>query len=263
MNPIKTLAASALLTAIAAHTFAATFYVDLNNPNPVAPYTTWATAATNIQDAIDVASPNDTVLVTNGLYQTGGRVVYGALTNRVAVTKAIAVNSVNGPAFTTIQGIFGEGDLTMRCVYLTNGASLKGFTLLHGGTRAFVGPLETRGGGVYCESNDVVVSDCIIATNAAFTAGGGAFNGTFHNCRFTNNNAGAGQYVGSGGAVESATLTDCVIASNYAYTGGGVSSCLLTNCLLLGNTATEGGGATNCVLVACTLLTNSVNGFGG
>jgi hypothetical protein len=47
---------------------AATLYVDINSTNPVAPYTSWATAATNIQDAVDAASFVDAVLFSNVIY---------------------------------------------------------------------------------------------------------------------------------------------------------------------------------------------------
>ena len=41
--------------------------------SPDAAFQHWATAATNIQDAVDLATDGDTVLVTNGVYAVGGK----------------------------------------------------------------------------------------------------------------------------------------------------------------------------------------------
>ena len=123
-----------LFFALAAGASAATRYVDVNSANPSPPYTTWATAARVIQDAVDAAAPGDTVLVSNGLYNTGGRTVgTDLLQNRVAIEKAIRLESVNGPAVTIIEGArapagdeYGNGDGAVRCVYLglTNAVGL-------------------------------------------------------------------------------------------------------------------------------------------
>src|SRR5437773_6710762 len=81
-------------------------YVDVNSTNATPPYTNWATAATNIQDAVDAAVAGEEILVTNGVYRTGSRAAPAMVpgTNRLAVTKALAIRSVNGPAVTVIQG---------------------------------------------------------------------------------------------------------------------------------------------------------------
>ena len=114
-------------------------YVNASSTTPVSPYLTWATAAVRIQDAIDVAAVGETVLVTNGFYNTGGVTNYPAgslLTNRVAVYKPIILSSVNGPSVTFIVGakdpVATDGNAAIRCLYLTNGAMLIGFTLTNG-----------------------------------------------------------------------------------------------------------------------------------
>ena len=85
-------------------TRAATLYVWQDSPSPGPPYTDWFNAATNIQKAVDVAQSGDTLLVAGGVYNTGGRAVYGTMTNRVAIDKAIRVESLMGPEVTIIQG---------------------------------------------------------------------------------------------------------------------------------------------------------------
>jgi hypothetical protein len=113
--------------------------MDLKGTNPTSPYFDWSTAATDIQSAIAAASIGDQNLVTTRVYQTVGRAVRDSLLNRVAVSKALTVQSVNGPAVTVIQGYqvpgATNGDGATRCVYLTTSATLVGFTLTNGATR--------------------------------------------------------------------------------------------------------------------------------
>src|SRR5437867_3564612 len=112
---------------------AAIRYVNVSSASPTSPYSNWTTAATNIQAAVDAAVAGDQILVTNGVYQTGATFVAEVEgVNRVAVTKALIVRSVNGAALTIIKGYVSTGYDRVRCVYLSDGAALVGFTLTNG-----------------------------------------------------------------------------------------------------------------------------------
>ena len=196
---------------------AATFYVNVNSTNPVLPYTNWVTAATNIQDAIDAATIGDMVLVTNGIFSIGERFSDGA-TNCVHLNKAIAVQSVNGPWATTIVGAYRT-----RPAWLTNGASLTGFTLTNG----YVGG---SGGGVWCSSSNAVVANCVIIFNSATVSGGGIYRGTCNNCFISENSVSS-----AGSAAYGAWLNNCTVSGNTIRPA--VNACALTNCIVQNNTA--------------------------
>lgn len=202
-------------------------YVDLNSTNPTIPFSDWSTAATNIQDAIDAASDGDTVLVTNGIYSSGGRVMSGDLTNRVALNKPITVQSVNGPFVTIIQGASAtNGNSAVRCAWLTNGATLVGFTLQGGATRSNPSNPAGYGGGAWCAStSNSIIANCIVRSNTATWAGGGAFQGILRNCFVSGN----GKPSVPLGVVTGSILYNCTVCSNATLA---IYGSKLTNCIV-------------------------------
>lgn len=254
---------------------ATTYFVDLNSLNPAPPYADWNTAATNIQDAVDLAMPGDLVLVTNGVYQIGEHTDSTGQSNRVVVTKALTLQSVNGPAETHIVGVRPTApplSRRVRCVYLAAGATLSGFTLTNGAA--------SNGGGVLCESVTAVVSNCVMSGNLAGNYGGGAYGGTVIASDFIKNGASSGGGGAAsnlvlqstflengafrGGAVYGSQVQHSLLLTNSAIGGsggpsaeaGGAYQAQLNNCLLVGNHADIVGGASQSALVNCTIVAN-------
>ena len=226
--------------------------VDASGTNPVAPFTSWATAATNIQDAVDVALPGEIVMVTNGIYANGGRRYKSGITNRVLVTQPqIAIISVNGYASTIIQGAWDpnttNGPLAVRCCFLaTNGVSLIGFTLQGGATSGGSQTAPDNAGGGVGSLGFPWPSTTLFFTNALV-----------YECLITGNSA------GDGGGAAYVRLNNCILSGNVAAEGGGTYNSSLTNCTISGNRASKlGGGTSNGYLYNCISFNNiaGVNG---
>ncbi len=208
-------ALSVLLSVPAVH--AGTFYVNQGSANPAPPFANGATAAKNIQEAVNAASAGDEIVVTNG--------TYGA----VSAAKPLLLRSVNGPQVTIIDPA-GQ----TRCASLTNGTRVTGFWLRGGAADVF-------GGGVFCASSEVFLTNCIITDSVVSTnvngsmlgSGGGVYGGTLYNCVVASNSAAA-----SGGGAFAATLLNCTVIGNRASSqGGGVYDSRATNCILYYNTS--------------------------
>ena len=219
-------------------------YVNKDNASPVSPFTNgWASAATDIQMAVSVATNSDTVLVTNGTY---------TLTNQISISKGITVKSVNGREVTIVDGNYPT--VATRCFSITHSnAVVDGFKIYNGGVANY-------GGGVYMTSG--TVQNCTIDGNRVTVGyGGGVYmgSGVLSNCIVSGNSnpgrTGGGIYIYGG------TAQNCVIISNVADSGGGMffgNASTARNCIISGNTSTNyrGGGVAMAVSTFTILLEN-------
>lgn len=245
---------------------AATWYVATNSPTD-GPGTAWSNAFHTIQDGVEAAFADDTVLVADGMYNTGMREMPGGSSfTRVVITNDITVRSVNGPEATFIIGAEapggGNGTGAVRGVYMSDGL-LSGFTVTNGHTYAYLFDFnDLCGGGIYFAGVDAVVTNCVITGNSAFEFGGGIggyYGGTVDNCMIVGNTA----YDG-GGSWFNGVMNNCMIVGNTAGSdGGGSTSDTLNNCIVLNNTAKYGGGCKYGRLNNCTVSGNTADYGGG
>ncbi|NCD25043.1 MAG: choice-of-anchor D domain-containing protein, partial [Deltaproteobacteria bacterium] len=267
------------ITFVGVYTFDAptTLYVNAAQPDNSGSGAHWTSAKRTIQSAVDLLGNGGQVWVTNGIYSEGGAKTPGyALTNRVCVTNATTVQSVNGPEVTVIEGAAGSNgsnDLdAIRGVFLGGGATLNGFTVTNGYTATTGnGNFDQAGGGIFMMTN-CVASNLVVSGNAAHNDHGGVvlyLGGTLLNSTISGNHS--SDRSGGVGLNEGSVVNACVIENNSAGNEVGGAYCWrggqINNTLIRGNTAAgnmggvylyQGGTLNN-----CTLTGNAAAGNGG
>ena len=241
----------------------AAIFVDATNENPVWPYATWATAATNVQDVFDSLITDGTtplvVTVTNGTY---------TITEPyVVLSYPIRLESLEGPEVTTIRAASANNDARSHFRLTHAGAVVAGFTLSNARTDTWS---TSDYGASSLRISAGVVSNCVVtgavANRCGTTAGGAvAVTGTgrlaqsvvrnSHGDRSTSSGAllyGGGLSVRDGGIAEHCVISNCYVASDNTSTAGGgvfvadggiVRDCKILDCYGYGYNNLNNGGS--------------------
>ena len=243
-------------SALASHAVTTNYYVATNGPG--GNFLSWEQAASNIQQAIDATADGDVVNVSNGLYSVGGVTNYPAgalLTNRVAIWKAITVQSFNNdPTNTIIKGAWASsgqtnGDDAVRCMYMAANSTLIGFTLTNGATMTIAGNNNNYAGALYAPGGvNTTVSNCIFTGNAGryYCVYGEnnpntTYKNRFLNCIFKHNDMRSG-VSGCTRVIRYGCLSNCIVANNI--TAGAVANSEFYNGSIVsnGNMSEDGQG---------------------
>ena len=207
----------------------------------------------NIQDAIDASENGDSIFVGPGVYFENINFIGKAIvlsSNYLLENDSLLIG-------VTIIDAQGEGSVATFESGENSNSILQGFTLQNGNGNDEDpdnnGSFYTYGGGVYCESSDPLIKDCIIQSNTANEGGGaGVFcfesSPVFIGCTIKENetdDVGGGLYARDG---SSPSFYNCIFFDNTAEFGGGCylkssSAPTMENVTFTQNTANNSGGA--------------------
>ena len=254
--------------------FAATRYVNVYNSAPVSPYTNyWSGAATNIQQAIDVAASGDEILVAPGVYRIATRIEIPqnkTLTLRSTESRAAIIDAQRLCAALHVDGINSvvEG-FTLRNG--TNASYGGGVSLVRAGTVRdclVTGNQAWGGGGIVLRDSNALVENCTVQSNLATYLGGGivilnAATGQVKNCIIRGNVA--SNFDGGVSLQGAGIVSNCWIADNRAVLNdaGGVNlfgGGRLVNSVVTGNRAGRDAGGVRSsagAVVHCTVVSNA------
>ena len=205
-----------------------------------------------IQEAINVSSDGDSILVSPGFYPESINFEGKA----ILVSSLYLIENDSLLIGATIIDAQENGSVVTFSNSETDQSILQGFTIQNGTGNDEDpddnGSFYTYGGGIYCEGSDPVIRDCIIQDNIANEGGGGGifcYNASprFYGCIINGNetdDVGGGLYSRVSSSPE---FYDCTFFENIAEYGAGCylrneSSPIMQNVIFNQNTANNSGG---------------------
>lgn len=218
-----------------------------------------------VQDAINAASPGDTVSVASGRYAPS--------TNEEAFPISMKDGVRLLGAGASVCSLDAEStDRVVYCYNMSNADNIiAGFTITNGDN-------ITRGGGIYCNYyTTMTIIDNTITSNSSDDRGGGIMlnnncSGEISNNIITGNSTG---WFGAGIGCDtdcSPSIVNNVITGNTSVSGGGggischySSNPNITNNVINGNTASQDGSGITLYFTSAPVITNTIvsNNSGG
>lgn len=206
-----------------------TVYADAVNGSDTNDGLTEATAKKSLKAAVEIPC-DGTVVALKGHYTNETMACAGAAVHdgtptlkcRVIVPAGTTLVAKDGPEETFIEGAAdsneaadakgaGRGPNAVRCVFLENGATVRGFTIMNGHTDSDDSNYydDDFGGGVMGRSiAGTSVENCVVRDNRSACGGAGAYT-TFRNCKLLDNRA-----YHFGGIARHVALYGCYVAGN-------------------------------------------------
>ncbi len=205
----------------------------------VPPFNDWATAATNIQAALDLAMDGATVWLDDGVFQ---------IPETLLLCRPVTLKSLHGKESTTLDGM-GERSVIqlwhpqarLEGVRIAHGSGIwgGGISALGGGQIAnssIVSNTASQGGGIYALGT-TCITNCDIAFNDE--RGIQIQGGEIANCQIAQN-------AGGGMRISGTLVRSCSIHDNQAYIGGGIynsyGDSIIDRCTVVSNVARGGRG---------------------
>lgn len=227
------------------------------NPGASHPFNTWATAATNIQEAIDAGIEGSTVWIGDGIYHPA---------STLTLMRGMTVRGVHGPDTAII-----DPSADTRIFLIAHPDAVLSRLTLTGGK---FGVQIDRGGGTL---SDLVISNNYYGAGGDGGAGIRMYAGTVRRCIVADNRQGLGS--DTAGILISeridagdppVLIENCLIVGNRSTSTSGYAGGIrahqgtIRNCTIVGNVAsnaTYAGGlhTTSAVLVENCIVVDNVN----